>query len=198
MRFRRGVRPRPHHGRMRRILRSAGLEVFGGALLAAAVALALYVWLGTGAAAIGAAVVVALLGAGWIDRAAVAWVRRRGLAAMDRMSGVEFERHLGVLFADLGYRVRSTPVTGDFGADLLLTRGGAHTCVQAKRVSRPVGITAVQEAIGSRLHYGADAAMVVATSTFTPAAKALAESGDVDLWDRDRIVDELLVVRRRS
>jgi restriction system protein len=181
---------------MRRILRSAGLEVFGGALLAAAVALAFYLWLGAVAAAIGAAVVVALLGAGWIDRAAVAWVRRRGLVAMDRMSGVEFERHLGVLFADLGYRVRATPVTGDFGADLLLARGGTHTCVQAKRVSRPVGITAVQEAIGARLHYGADAAIVVATSTFTPAAKALAESGDVDLWDRDRIASELLAVRR--
>jgi restriction system protein len=169
-----------------------GVEVAGGMLLTVVAALALYLWIGTTGAAIGAAVVVALLAAGWIDRAAVAWIRRRGLAAMDRMGGVEFERHLGALFGDLGYRVRATPVTGDFGADLLLSRDGTQTCVQAKRVSRPVGITAVQEAIGARLHYGADAAMVVATSTFTPAAKALAESGRVDLWDRDRIASDLL------
>lgn len=185
-------------GGMVRFLRSLAGELAGGVALATAVGFGFGLWLGTAWGIAAGAGICALLCAGWIDRAAVSWIRRRGLAAMDRMGGVEFERHLATLFADLGYRVEATPATGDFGADLVLRRDGATTCVQAKRVSRPVGITAVQEAIGARLHYGADAAMVVATAAFTPAAKALAESGDVELWDRDRIASGLLIARGRS
>lgn len=39
----------------------------------------------------------------------------------DLMNGIEFEQFLMVLFTTMGYRVKSTPNTGDFGADLLLS-----------------------------------------------------------------------------
>jgi hypothetical protein len=53
--------------------------------------------------------------------------------------------------------------------------------VQCKRSVSPVGISAVQEVLGARSHYGADEAWVVTDSTFTPAAQRLAKSARVRL-----------------
>ncbi|MCY0900224.1 MAG: restriction endonuclease [Firmicutes bacterium] len=61
------------------------------------------------------------------------------------MSGVAFERRLAVLFQDRGYYVETTPTTGDYGADLILTNGSERIIVQAKRYSQTVGVKAVQE-----------------------------------------------------
>ena len=67
--------------------------------------------------------------------------------------------------------------------------------MQAKRTATPVGVGAVQEAVAARPHYGAQAAMVVTTSYFTPNAEALAVSNEVELWDRNRLAE---VVIRQS
>ena len=67
--------------------------------------------------------------------------------------------------------------------------------VQAKLRGRTVGLAAVQQAAGARLHYGANRAMVVTNATFTPAARELAATNDVVLWDRDDIARELLTPR---
>jgi restriction system protein len=55
-----------------------------------------------------------------------------------------------------------------------------------------VGIAAVQEVVAAKAHYGANRAMVVTNAHFTQAAVTLANSNDVDLWDRDRLAKELL------
>lgn len=38
------------------------------------------------------------------------------------MSGTQFEYFLSLAFAKLGYKVQGTKVTGDYGADLVLTK----------------------------------------------------------------------------
>ena len=58
---------------------------------------------------------------------------RSGLADIDRMGGRTFEQYLEVMFARLGYRVVRTRFTGDYGGDLVLSRDGTRTVVQAKR-----------------------------------------------------------------
>ncbi len=106
------------------------------------------------------------------------------VARMSRMSGIEFEQALKVLFEAQGYHVRLTPKTGDFGADLLLRKAGKLTVTQAKRYKENVGIVGIQEVIGAREYYHADAAMVVTTAGYTRAAKALAAEAHVTLWSR--------------
>ena len=61
-----------------------------------------------------------------------------------------------------------------------------------------MGVAAVQQAAAARLHYRADRAMVVTNTTFTPAARELAATNDVVLWDRDDIARELLAPRGRT
>ncbi len=144
------------------------------------------------AVAVGLAVTAVLALGSWSRRGREGVARRRGLNAADHMSGEEFEDWLAILFRSVGWRVRHTATTGDFGADLIITRHGGTVAVQAKRQSRPVGVAAVQQAAAARLHYDAHTAMVVTNTTFTPAALELASTTGVTLWDRDDIARELI------
>ena len=111
---------------------------------------------------------------------------RSGLADIDHLSGEDFELRLQVLYVGLGYTVRTTPRSGDFGCDLLLINGvGRKTVVQAKRYSSNVGLEAVQQAVAAMAHYDASNAVVVTNSYFTKAARSLATSNHVELIDRD-------------
>ena len=120
------------------------------------------------------------------------WSRylRMRLRKVDKLSGEAFEQYLKAHFRQMGYRVKETEKTGDYGADLLLTKRGRTTVVQAKRYARPVGIAAVQEVIGAVSWYEADQGMVVTNCSFTRNAVNLAGQTGVDLWDRDRLKKE--------
>jgi len=108
---------------------------------------------------------------------------------IDAMGGTEFELYLQQLFLAEGYEVCHTGRPGDYGADLLLRRAGILSVVQAKRTTRPVGLDAVREAAAAQAHFGAQYAMVVTNSVFTPSAENLAESNHVALWDRNMLAE---------
>ena len=82
----------------------------------------------------------------------------------------------------MGYFVRLTPKINDQGADLILTRDGIRTVVQAKRYSKPVGNKAVQEVISAREYYDCNKALVVTNNKFTKSAIELARRTNVKLW----------------
>ncbi|MBO5620546.1 MAG: restriction endonuclease [Butyrivibrio sp.] len=109
------------------------------------------------------------------------------LAAVDHMSGEDFEKYLAAHFRKLGYRVRLTAGSGDFGADLVCKKNHETIVVQAKRYKKSVGIEAIQQIVASKAYYKADKCMVVTNSYFTKAAIKLAESNHVQLWDRHSI-----------
>jgi restriction system protein len=119
-------------------------------------------------------------------------LERSGIAEIDAMEGRMFEHYLETLFTRLGYHVESTQYRGDYGADLVIERDGFRVAVQAKRYSKPVGLRAVQEVLGSKGTYRCDAAMVVSNQAYTPQARRLAADNDVELWDRERLVEKLL------
>ena len=132
--------------------------------------------------------VVVLAAAGVSPFLSIEEFERSGLADIDSMSGEDFELRLQSLFLSLGYTVRTTPRSGDFGCDLVLLNGvGRKTVVQAKRYSGNVGLEAVQQAVAALRHYDASSAMVVTNSHFTKAAEELAASNGVELIDRDHL-----------
>lgn len=110
--------------------------------------------------------------------------RKVEMDAIDEMTGEQFEQYLVKLFKAHGYKVKHTPLSGDYGADLILKEGNYTIVVQAKRYRSTVGLQAVQEALGSVNMYDADEAWVVTNSTYTNQAKKLAEANDVYLIDR--------------
>lgn len=118
--------------------------------------------------------------------------RRSGITTIDEMSGRTFEERLRLHFNDRGWHIQLTPVSGDFGADLVGTDAlGQRVVVQAKRYHGSVGVHAIQEVLGGKAHYGATRAIVVTNSTFTPNARTLATQSGVELWDRTRLIREL-------
>jgi hypothetical protein len=125
------------------------------------------------------------------------WLRSADMDALDRMTPIEFEHSLAQLFTDLGYGALVTRASRDYGADVVLSRGGQKIVVQAKRYVGTLGLEAVQEASAARLHYGAVRAIVVTTSTFTGPAQTLAQTTGVELWDRQRLNEELASVAER-
>lgn len=125
-------------------------------------------------------------------------LRRSGIDVIDKMSGEQFENYLKCFFEEQGYKVKTTPKTGDYGCDLLLKKSGKCIAVQAKRYSEKVGIKAVQEVIGSIKYYKADSAMVVTNSYFTQNAVELADRNQVKLWDRRILISKILYSEKQK
>ncbi|MGG7177629.1 restriction endonuclease [Clostridium paraputrificum] len=120
------------------------------------------------------------------------WREKRYLKAtfkvIDKMSGEEFEEFLEVHYKRLGYKTFLTPLTADYGADIIIKKSGEKIVVQAKRWNQHVGIEAVQQAVGSVKYYKADSAMVVTNNYFTENARNLAKANDVTLIDRNSLL----------
>jgi hypothetical protein len=119
------------------------------------------------------------------------WGDPSGEIDFDSMNGFEFERFLGDLFKKMGYIVMNTKLSGDQGADLVVERFGEKTAIQAKCYSGTVGNTAIQEVVAAKNHYGCHKTLVITTSYFTPSAMSLANSNNVELWDRNKL-DEII------
>jgi restriction system protein len=119
-------------------------------------------------------------------------LRKAGMPEIDRMTGLEFEKYLEILFGRLGYQVERTRYIGDQGGDLILAKGGERILVQAKRHSRSINNKAIQEAAAARPHYKCHRAMVVANQEFTRSARDLAASNQVELWGRHKLAEVVL------
>ena len=111
--------------------------------------------------------------------------RRRNAAWRCRgLTGEEFEAYVAQLLADAGFRhIELTRASGDQGVDVLAERGGARYAIQCKNYAGAVGNAAVQEAFAGAQFYGCDVAAVICPGEFTRAARELAASTGVRLWD---------------
>lgn len=133
-----------------------------------------------------------------IDLRRLRRLRRAGLLDIDRMTGAQFELRLEALFRSLGYRAEVVGSSrGDYGADLVVSKDGKRTAIQAKCWrTKNVGVKAVQEAVAAKAVYRADAAMVVTNSRFTKQAQHLASKNQVTLWGREELVEKLLQAQK--
>jgi restriction system protein len=91
------------------------------------------------------------------------------------MSGTDFEDHVARIARRAGVPVIMTPLTGDWGVDLIVGRRPHRLAIQCKRQSRPVGAGAVQEVVAGAPMQDCAQTMVVTNHDFTPAARKLAE-----------------------
>lgn len=101
----------------------------------------------------------------------------------------EFEDFIAYLFKENGYDQKQTGYSSDFGADLIVKREGVKTAVQVKRYFElhKVGVSDINQVVGAQQYYQCDQAMMITTSSYTPAAKELAEAAKVILWDWYRL-----------
>jgi len=150
----------------------------------------------------GAGALIAMLArAVW---AVPAWLFRRLTAEHNRarrclrLSGPEFEAYVALVLRDNGFRrVELTAGSGDQGVDILAERNGKRYAIQCKNYEGVVGNFAVQEAFAGAQHYGCDVAAVVCPCEFTRAAKELAASTGVLLWDEKKLSRMMKISGRR-
>jgi restriction system protein len=109
------------------------------------------------------------------------------LAAIDRMSGVEFEEFVAAQLRIVGWSVTHTASTGDYGVDLIAKKDGTRMAVQCKRQAKAVGVAAVQQVVSGALHHGCNQTVVVTNQAFTKAARQLAITHRCRLVGREQV-----------
>lgn len=120
---------------------------------------------------------------------------------IDKMGGNEFEWYLYFLFKRIGYKVKHVGTKesdhcGDFGTDLVIEKDGIKTAIQAKRYSSLVGIDAVRQIFGGKSYYKTQKAAVITNNFFTVDAKIQAQASGVELWNRDKLIETILLAKR--
>jgi hypothetical protein len=101
--------------------------------------------------------------------------REHPAAGKEAMSGTEFEDYVARIARTCGVPVIMTPLSGDWGVDLIVGKRPHRLAIQCKRQSRPVGTGAVQEVVAGAPMQDCTQTMVVTNHDFTPAARRLAE-----------------------
>lgn len=74
--------------------------------------------------------------------------KRTGEGFWRALRGRALEDAAGLLFRDAGWRVQTTPVTGDGGIDLVMTSQNETYNCQCKGYAKPVSVAAVREIAG--------------------------------------------------
>ena len=117
---------------------------------------------------------------------------------VDKMNGTDFEVFLTSLFSRLGYKAEHVGHTGDYGVDVVAEREGKKFAIQAKcyGFKGRAGEDAVREAFGGINIYNCTNAIVVTNRFFTPKAKQLAKSDNVELWDRYALAKAIILANK--
>ena len=114
-------------------------------------------------------------------------IRFRALRLVDlhSINPAEFEKYVAKLLDHRGYTTKVVGQAGDMGVDVIARKGPEKYAVQVKRYSNPVSRTAVSDAVAGGAYHGCNSAMVVTNNYFTAGARALAQSTNCQLIDRD-------------
>ncbi len=110
-------------------------------------------------------------------------VQARQHVDVDRLTGLEFERHVENYLRCRGYRTELTKASGDFGVDIIAFKDDKKYAVQVKRYKGAVSRSAVSDAVAGKIYYRCDAAMVITNSTFTKSAKEMAQATGCLLYE---------------
>ena len=103
------------------------------------------------------------------------------------LHGDEFEEIIKQYYETLGYECAATPVTNDYGADLVVSTPSGNICIQCKRQTSNVNIKAIQEVYASIQKYAANAGIVITTSSYTSSALELAKCCGIKIIDGEEL-----------
>jgi len=100
---------------------------------------------------------------------------------ISEMSPTQFEAFCTGILIQNGWIASTTKASGDQGVDIIAKKGGISVVFQVKKMSKPVGNRAVQEAIAGKEFYSANYGFVVSNAEYTQSAKELANKSGIRL-----------------
>lgn len=108
--------------------------------------------------------------------------------SIDSLSGEEFEDLLYYYFSSIGFKVKKTKKSHDYGADLIILGKTKKIVIQCKLYyNHSVGNSAIQEIFTATNYYNAEKGLVITNSYFSKPAINLAESSGIILWNRNTL-----------
>jgi restriction system protein len=111
------------------------------------------------------------------------------------ISPFDMEEVVCDLFIAKGFNCYTTRKTGDFGVDVIAKNGVDTIAIQVKKYSlkNKIRNIEVQQLLGGMTYreYKANRAIFVTTSYYTSKAIEQAEENPIELWDRDRLINEI-------
>lgn len=114
------------------------------------------------------------------------------LSDVDEMDGLAFERCAATLLRSEGFTdVQVTKGSGDFGVDVLASKGSLRYAIQVKRYEGVVSRQAVSDAVAGKDHFSCNAAMVITNSYLSKRSRGFARSVGCAVVDRDVLSDWL-------
>ncbi len=110
---------------------------------------------------------------------------------ISNMTGVEFENYIKDLFTAKGIKCETTPVSGDYGVDLIAHLNSKKIAIQCKRYKDSVGFSAVQEVYTGKDLYECTEAWVVTNSSFTRQALDASKKLKIKLINVCNVLDQI-------
>ena len=108
---------------------------------------------------------------------------------IDSMNGHYFEKYCAYLLTVFGFvDVSVTRGSGDQGVDIIGKYNDLKYAIQCKRHSHKLGNTPIQEVAAGKNYYKCDGAIVITNNFFTDGAIDLAKANNVELWDRNKLM----------
>lgn len=105
---------------------------------------------------------------------------------IDSLDGRGLEDFLYYYLTSLGFKVKKTKHSHDYGADLIVEFQKKIIVIQCKLYyNHSVGNSAIQEIATAKNYYNALRAIVITNSYFTNSAITLSKASDVTLIDRN-------------
>ena len=95
--------------------------------------------------------------------------------------GINFENLCSQKLKSMGWEVKTTPLTGDQGVDLIASIDKIRLCIQCKDHKKAIGNKAVQEIYAGKKYWQGTHAILISRSGFTKSAYKLASSSNVIL-----------------
>ncbi|MGE4572439.1 MAG: restriction endonuclease [Candidatus Izemoplasmatales bacterium] len=121
---------------------------------------------------------------------------------IDRFTGKEFEVFLFEFFKVLEYHPRMTDDTNDKGIDLTIKLpsldGSKAVGIQAKRWKGKVGPTEIRTMLDGKNHYNLDQVWIITTSDLTPAAITTAKNNDIQILNRENVIEFLEETKKHN
>lgn len=113
------------------------------------------------------------------------------LKYIDNLSGKDFEYYCSSLLEKLGYTSIVTKASNDEGCDLKATKDNILYAIQCKRYKNKVGVSAIQEIYAGKDCYECQKAIAFTSNFFTDPAKKMAKKLNVELWNRNKLIEIL-------
>ena len=114
-----------------------------------------------------------------------------------------YEDVVAGVFADFGYRVRTTSYSGDKGIDIFILDGDGNDTVgvQVKRYKNKIEAEQIRSFAGALILNGVTEGVFVTTSSYSSgstktAAEYISRGLNISLYDSDRFYDRLKITRR--